>query len=104
MAVWNATPPTVENVADAIWKIYFMLHPYAAFPNFQHKVMVISSEIADGLHAIFGHNPCGGRVLFGHDGGRVAGLVVVRIGFVAASHADEKKGHGKEWWRGGKWG
>lgn len=81
-----------------------MLQPYAAFPNLQHKVMVISSEIADGLHAIFGHNPCGGRVLFGHDGGRVAGSVVVRIGLVAASHADEKKGHGKEWWRGGKWG
>tara|TARA_B100001250_G_scaffold395791_1_gene401088 strand:+ start:501 stop:638 length:138 start_codon:yes stop_codon:yes gene_type:complete len=34
----------------------------AAFPDFQHKVMAISSEIADGLHAMFGHNPCGGRV------------------------------------------
>jgi len=66
--------------------------------------MAISSEIADGLHAIFGHNPCGGRVFFGQDGGRVAGSVVVRIGFVAASYVDEKKGHGKEWWRGGKWG
>ena len=37
----------------------------AAFPDFQHKVMAISSEIADGLHVMFGHNPCGGRVYLG---------------------------------------
>ena len=79
-------------------------NPMPPLPNFQYKGMAISSEIADGLHAIFGQILCGGRVLFGHDGGRVAGSVVVRIGFVAASHVDEKKGHGKECWRGGKWG
>ena len=45
--------------------MYFMLQPYAAFPDFQHKVMVISSQIADELHAIFAHNPCGGRVYLG---------------------------------------
>jgi len=39
-------------------------------------------RLVDGLHAIFGHNPYGGRVLFGCDGGLAGLRIVLPLGAV----------------------